>query len=95
VNYRFEEKMNVPRVIKHFATMIIKVVCDYKHVENYRMVPKMNVETLMKKDEESWTNLFKTRNVKYSFFWDDVIDHGIGGNISQLKWRLAESQLLE
>ena len=53
----------VDKQIAHFANLIIKVIRDKKHVENYRMVPNMNLETLVEeKDEDSWTNLFKTKN---------------------------------
>jgi hypothetical protein len=52
--------------------LIIKVVRDKKHVQNYRMVPNMHLETLVEeKDEETWTNLFKNKNDKFSFLWDD------------------------
>lgn len=64
----------VDKQIEHFAKLIIKVICDKKHVENnYRMVPNMNLETLVEeKDEDSWTNLFKTnKNGQFSFLWDD------------------------
>jgi hypothetical protein len=63
---------SVENQIAYFAYLIIKVVRDKKHVQNYRMVPNMHLETLVEeKDEETWTNLFKNKNNKFSFLWDD------------------------
>jgi len=62
-----ETQMVVPPKIEYIATEIIKVICDNKHVKNYCMVPNMNLETLVKKDVKTWTNLFKTKNGEHFF----------------------------
>ena len=65
-------KQDEPPKIAYFAKLIIQVIRDTKHVENYPMVPNMNLKTLVEdKDEESWTNLFKNKNGQFSFLWDD------------------------
>jgi hypothetical protein len=62
----------IEKQIAYFADLIIKVIRHKKHVQNYRMVPNMHLETLVEeKDEETWTNLFKNKNDKFSFLWDD------------------------
>ena len=55
--------------IKSWASKIIKVI--KKHVEYYRMVPKMELTSLLEKDDESWKNLFKNNKGQFSFLWDD------------------------
>ena len=63
---------SVENQIAYFAYLVIKVIRDKKHVQNYRMVPNMNLETLVKEnDEKTWTILFKNKNDKFSFLWDD------------------------
>ena len=62
----------IEKQIAFFANLIIKVIRDKKHVQNYCMVPNMHLKTLVEeKDEETWTNLFKNKNDKFSFLWDD------------------------
>ncbi len=55
--------------MKSLASKIIKVI--KKHVENYRMVPKMELTSLLEKDDQSWKNLFKNKKGQFSFLWDD------------------------
>ena len=65
-------KQDEPPKIEYFAKLIIQVIRHTKHVGNYRMVPNMNLNTLVEdKDEESWTNLFKNKKGRFSFLWDD------------------------
>jgi hypothetical protein len=62
----------IEKQIAYFADLIIKVIRHKKHVQNYRMVPNMHLETLVEeKDEDSWKNLFKTKNGQFSFLCDD------------------------